>query len=341
MAIKGLTDRDLQFNQALVFLGHFNKGGEKPERGIGKDLDYFRFTPATGQEDIAMRIEQRYGAKPTSFAPLLFPSNDVDSVFEAWMQEKSTGGKLRRRCDGETQLLRWENDEWQRDPVPCIKDAKTPCACRQNGRLAFILPEIAMTGFFYLYTGSTYDIVHIINHLRWVNAVAGQLTGLPFTLYRQPQEMNATIKGKRARVTKSLVKLKVEDGAIARFAQERLPRTVDPETGEVLSLTSGSAEVVDDGVGNSARAWTLMELRVDAFFDWCAKEFELQPAEVMDALRVETIEDFRQDEKSAMAHVLAYWSGYDRDMIDSKTSTMPGRDDFLLDLRDMAREIEA
>lgn len=184
MPILKLSNRDGKF----VEIGRLRKGAPKPERGPGKDLDYFRFESTP---EIMEIFESKYGEKPREIRCYL-PFDDLDNVFMAFQELWGKGG-LVHRCDGEYC--------WEYDQFGVLRQTTKPCPtkhlsdtdklkCKQVGRLFIWIPELleaGHVGYVTALTTSIIDIQAIYDELKAIYDMAGRLTGLEMVLYRQKQ----------------------------------------------------------------------------------------------------------------------------------------------------------
>jgi hypothetical protein len=195
MGIKNLTG-----GASLPQIGVLRKGAEKPERGIGRDLKFFRFD--TDDEEAFGNFANEYGGEPNSIRVLL-PFATLDENFEAWQEEWSASA-MQHRCDGETCVLWLDGTEFKRTPKPC------PGGCKPVGRLRVIIPEIGRLAYVSVLTHSKHDIMSIDSSLRALQNGRGSLTGIPLTLRRRDREISTPRDGKRVRVTKSLITIEAQ-----------------------------------------------------------------------------------------------------------------------------------
>lgn len=253
MPIKGLTNQGSGFPR----LGKLRKGAVKPEgRSVAADLDYFRFVPTFGDEayqvDLATAFRDALGPKPTSFH-VYMAYDTTDETFRTSCDIWDNAGTLLHRCDGETVTQWWEGTEKVKGERPCKpgEHGKNRDGSDRRpiddavGHLWVVIPELLQAGYVgtvELETHSKNDIAHIDQVLRKVESMNhGHLTGIPFTLFRQDQEINTPgfgkrgEQGKRSKATKSLVKLIPE----ASWVQSMLEGAA---AGNMLQLDAGDQD---------------------------------------------------------------------------------------------------
>lgn len=243
--IVGLTD---VVTPRLPSLGKLRKGAEKPERGPGRDLEYFRFDGV--KPEINDAFEAIYGSAPGALTVYL-PFQTADENFATWQEEWAAGG-LVHRCDGRTMNIWREGAGFSRGAKACPyatgekqRTTKNP-GCDEIGRLQVLLPDLIKAGHVgtvTLETHSKHDMLNILGVLKDVEARGRDLRGVPFTLYRRQEEVSTPGEdGKRVTRKKWLVFIEPAAAwvqvrlAIAHASAMALPSgdVVDGETGEIL-----------------------------------------------------------------------------------------------------------
>jgi len=257
MSIKGLTDRE-SLVPRFPRLGKLRKGGAKPQRGFGKDLDYFRFT--SDQVAVVKAFIDAYGEKPARLEVYL-PYATPDENFDTWMEQWSAGG-LVHRCDGETCTIHRKSDgTYAHNPIPCpyadgkVKRTDSNPGCKIVGRLAIILPDLLRAGFVgyvAMETHSNHDLRNIMATLLAVTEARPQgLQGIPFTLRRYKDTISTPAEnGKRARREKSLVALvPMPTWVESRMALARAEAFAALPSGDTLitTETNGTYDEDEDG----------------------------------------------------------------------------------------------
>lgn len=219
MPIKSLQNSS---RPALPRLGKLRKGGKKPARGLGRDLNHFRFTADGEDAELERVFHEIYGEEPDTLRVYL-PYADVESNFGAWMEAWAGGERLLHRCDGEY-CVKWLGDDGRyvydpemahQHPCPFGDNPDAPNRCREVGRLQIILPglwEAGYVGLVMLETHSVNDIVHIDSVLRQtlersMSPETG-LRGIEFILRRKAERIHRPAPdGGRIPTTKWLVKI--------------------------------------------------------------------------------------------------------------------------------------
>lgn len=250
----------LQSNRPPQFpcIGKLRKGGAKRKNANGKeimgeDLKHFRLT--TDDAEAAATFATYYGAEPTSIR-VFMPYATVNENFGAWLEAYTAGG-MERRCDGETQHFHRDQDgKANTTPIKCERLAGRACNCKQVGRLAVIVPELARLAYVLVETHSLYDIMQLTENLQAAEALRGDLRGIPFVLSRRDREISTPGEGnKRARRTKSLlfiepdpewVSRQLESMRLAALPIVDVPALVAPAARMITGPTEGMTVTVDD-----------------------------------------------------------------------------------------------
>lgn len=202
--------KSLQSNRPAQFpcIGKLRKGGAKRKNAngkeiLGEDLKHFRFT--SDDPAAVASFGAYYPGEPRSIN-VFMPYATTNENFGAWLEEYTAGGMV-RRCDGETQHFHRDADgKANTTPIKCALLAAGKCGCKQVGRLAVIIPELARLAYVLVETHSLYDIMQLTENLQAAEALRGDLRGIPFILSRHDREISTPgSDGKRARRVKSLL----------------------------------------------------------------------------------------------------------------------------------------
>lgn len=242
MPIKGITDRGLSFPQ----IGRIKKGEmiTKGNKTYPVDLDYFKADFAEGEEGDKLREIWLavYGEQPKEIN-IFLPFNEIVSMWDAHLEAYTASRMLARsdgpadkggivlfRCDGktgETLVRNGENIEsGKQEPHPEDNIAgydykNNPVEYSPVGRLKVIVPELERAAYMLLTTGSWNDCQNISQQLAGLKELNNDvIKGVPLTLRRSDHEVMAPIKGKKTRVTKSLLSIEAHPDWIAARMQE-------------------------------------------------------------------------------------------------------------------------
>jgi hypothetical protein len=232
-------------NQEVRFpkLGTVRKGAPKPERGPGRDLNYFRFDPI--DEQTGKDFAEHYGHEPRSINVFL-PYATTDENFQCW-QEEYSASELKHRCDGEVVYERNpRTGQLEKTDRPC------PGGCQEVGRLTVIIPELKRFAYVTVLTGSAHDLAELLSNLQAIEMLQRDLRGIPMVLRRVKRMISTPDDrtGKRARREKWLLNIEVAPQwarsmltSMERHAMPLLettvndqPALVDTRSGEILDV---------------------------------------------------------------------------------------------------------
>lgn len=251
MPIKGLTDKgSIEIGGGLPRIAKLFKGDKRPENGNrpGKDLDWFRVEFEPEYAYLAPVWEEMYGNQPDTFDHVFLAADSVDDAFSTWLEEWSASG-LKHRCDGEGQVLWWDEDTkfMMRARIDCEAPA---CECKRIGRINLIFSQFVdatgVLGYIAVNTHSVHDIIRIYRYLADIERLNGKLTGIPFIFGRVKRSITRPVTekkangdyertGARARTEKSLIYLDIMPEFMktrllpSLKAQPALPASLDME----------------------------------------------------------------------------------------------------------------
>ncbi len=229
MPIKGLTDRKLAFPE----IGQIRKGAPKTGNKPGKDLPYFRVVFDEAEKEAERIFRSVYGAQPREIN-ILLPFNELDRVWEAWL-EAYTAGRMVARADGEKFLYLLDTetgdvvvkdgiDVKTGQPRPYVEGApvgyytdkhgqRQPIFCKPVGRLKVVIPELRRLAYLTVLTTSIHDIINIDSQLQALQRVnGGKIAGIPLVLRRRPKKVSVPKPdGQRVRMTKYLLSVEADE----------------------------------------------------------------------------------------------------------------------------------
>lgn len=231
MPIKNLTNRGLAFPE----IGQIRKGSAKPEngKGPGRDLTYFRVEFDEREEEAKQIFQRVYGKEPQEIN-ILFPFNEIEQVFDAYL-EAYTAGRMVARSDGEkfiylvdtkTGEIKVKNGSpflayQEGQAVGSYKDAKgkeQQIYCSAVGRLKVVIPELQRLAYMTVMTTSKHDIANLDAQMRALKEInGGQIAGIPMVLKRRPKKISTPKKdGTRARYTKWMLSIEADKNWVKR-----------------------------------------------------------------------------------------------------------------------------
>lgn len=255
MPINSLTKVSPMFKK----LGAIKKG-EKDEKGIPHDLNYFRLTymPGRTQEDIQKAFEAAYGPMPVSIN-IRFAQENVEDIWDANYECYKKGGLIAKAGEKESgpywifyrdpdtsevlvrngSAVGAEGAEFIHKPIdlsaPIYKNSKNEGVFLEPfGRLQVVIPEVSHldVGFFEFTPGSPRDIRNISAELGAFSAIAKQygksICGVPFRLIRREEEVTVNIDGKLSKKKSWVVHIEA-GGEWGRKAMEVIEQLALPE----------------------------------------------------------------------------------------------------------------
>lgn len=227
--IFGLTDRT---QGAFKEIGRLRKGAPKAE-GL-KDLKYFR-PDFRDEESVALaRFLETYGDKPTQInIRLAFP--DIDRVWQCWFACYNKHGMLARAGNVPGRKGWWfhylrhnrtgellvkdgvpEKEFNPKIPIYSYKSKEgkdVPVYARPEGRLSFMIPELAMINYVTLITHSWYDCAKIEDQLHAIKEMAERvgmsLPLVPLVLTRRPETVSISFDGHKKMDEKWIINLDI------------------------------------------------------------------------------------------------------------------------------------
>lgn len=196
MAIKQIKDRE-----QLPELGNIRLGvRSETQGGYPQNVEYFVL-------DNVPEVKAVYGENPTELHAYL-PTDEVDDVmphFYKWFKggTKSKdgellGGDLQCWGDGETGHVRKDMDRFTRvvPTRPCLgrecpdwlNNGKPQCKPIMD--LFIVLPRVSLLGVYRISSSSWHTIQNFHNQLTLIKRTWGELTNIPFLIYREVKNVN-------------------------------------------------------------------------------------------------------------------------------------------------------
>jgi len=190
--IPGISDRGGLPRLGKIRLGMRDSGG----KGYPIEVKHFIVDPsdalpAAMQANLLTKIRERYGDEPLELGNVVFVSADR---FEAFSENYEWWGGGRMLCQGNGETAdRMDPDTGIWSPrATCVKSNR--CAqwasgkqCKMIARLRFILPDIDISGYWQLDTGSQYSAANIRDGINMLTTIYGRIHGIPVTLVRAPR----------------------------------------------------------------------------------------------------------------------------------------------------------
>lgn len=240
-----------QLELRLPRIGTIRKGAPKPERGPGKDLDYFRLDRADAT--VAAAWVEVLGKEPKSISGILPYSNPAECLGiwdELWqgkrLQWRGDGDRLHVQLQGNA-YVRYAAGQGPAQPAAAGEMVNKLKVARVS-RLRLLLPQLRIAGIFEIMSSSAIDADELWSNLMWIRSTVATLQGAPVTVFRAARQFNvAQDDGKTMVVTKHMLHMMLD----GRYLDALLP---SPAAGllapvqppPALALTDGQAVEDDD-----------------------------------------------------------------------------------------------
>lgn len=236
-----------QLELRLPVIGKIRKGAPKPDRGPGRDLDYFRLDRAA--PDVVAAWGDVLGKEPKSISGIL-PYSDPAECLSIW-DELWKGKRLLWRGDGDRLHIKLEGNSYVRY-APGNGPAQPAAAgemvdklkVARVSRLRLLLPQLRIAGIFEIMSSSAIDADELWSNLMWIRSTVATLQGAPVTVFRAARQFNVPQDdGNTMVVTKHMLHMMLD----GRYLDALLP---SPTAGllapmqppPALALTAGHDE---------------------------------------------------------------------------------------------------
>lgn len=254
MPIKTITRRTEFGGAGLPTIGTLRKGAPKPQKGLGKDLDWLRLD--SPYEAVTGVYHHLYGEEPKQIPNVFLVGDTLSQAFTHYMEHWTKGG-LKIRCDGETIV----KQDGQRTQAACLSQTDKGCQCKPKGYLAFRIPALEQAsgqfGTIRMTIGAWNEIPAIVQTLSDLQEQGLKLSQVPFVLKREPRKIKNPTNG--AMMTKSLVYLlPMLPQQIAVVNADDDPLDIDPESGEILDEVNDYDQ--DEHYTVDESTWHLVEM---------------------------------------------------------------------------------
>ena len=241
-----------QMELRLPRIGTIRKGAPKPEKGPGKDLDYFRLDRT--DPAVAAAWHEVFGQQPKTISGIL-PYSDPAENLSIW-DELWQGKRLLWRGDGDRLHVKLDGNSYVRF-APGDGPAQ-PAAAGQMvdrlkvarvSRLRLLLPQLRVAGIFEVMSSSAIDADELWANLMWIRSTVATLQGAPVTVYRAERQFNVPQPDGKTMIVKKHMLHMMLDGRYldallpAPTAQTLLAPPVTPATG----YTAADDDAPEDG----------------------------------------------------------------------------------------------
>ncbi len=272
-----IKSHEQQMELRLPRIGTIRKGAPKPEKGPGKDLEYFRLDRT--DPAVAAAWHEVFGQQPKTISGIL-PYGDPAENLSIW-DELWQGKRLLWRGDGERLHVQLQGNSYVRY-APGDGPAQ-PAAAGQMvdrlkvarvSRLRLLLPQLRVAGIFEVMSSSAIDADELWANLMWIRSTVATLQGAPITVYRAERQFNvAQPDGKTMIVKKHMLHMMLDGryldallpapggtlvpllsapvalAATTGQSDDDAPEDGEYEDGQVVNVTpaNGHAPAIDDG----------------------------------------------------------------------------------------------
>lgn len=228
----------------LPRIGTIRKGAPKPERGPGKDLDYFRLDRT--DPAVAAAWVDVMGKEPKSISGILPYSDPADNL-SIW-DELWQGKRLLWRGDGERLHVQLQGNAYVR--YAAGQGPAQPAAAGEMvnklkvarvSRLRLLLPQLGVAGIFEVMSSSAIDADELWANLMWIRSIVATLQGAPVTVFRAERQFNvAQDDGKTMIVKKHMLHLMLDGRSLSKLLPSPDgPLLAPPAASPALALSAG------------------------------------------------------------------------------------------------------
>lgn len=239
-----------QLELRLPRIGIIRKGAPKPEKGPGRDLDYFRLDRADPGVVTAWR--ETFGDEPRSISGIL-PYADPAENLSIW-DELWQGKRLLWRGDGERLHVQLQGNDYVRYAAgegpaqpAAAGDSVGKLKVARISRLRILLPQLRIAGIFEIASSSAIDADELWSNLMWIKSTVTTLQGAPVTVFRAARQFNVNQGDKDMIVTKHMLHMMLD----GRYLDALLPSPVaghlPPVATTVASAPVDDAPDIEDG----------------------------------------------------------------------------------------------
>ena len=239
-----------QIDLRLPRIGIIRKGAPKPQKGPGRDLDYFRLDRA--DPVVAAAWNDTLGPEPKSISGIL-PYADPAENLSIW-DELWQGPRLLWRGDGERLHIKLDGNAYVRyapgegPPQPAAAGEKVGKGkAARLSRLRLLLPQLRIAGIFEIMSSSAIDADELWSNLMWIRSTVATLQAAPVTVFRAARQFNVPqADGKTMVVTKHMLHLMLD----GRYLDALLPTQGTPAqlapVQTAVALPSGQSGLLSD-----------------------------------------------------------------------------------------------
>ena len=241
-----------QMELRLPRIGTIRKGAPKPEKGPGKDLDYFRLDRT--DPAVAAAWHEVFGQQPKTISGILPYSDPAENLSiwdELWQGKRllwrGDGDRLHVKLDGNS-YVRFSPGDGPAQPAAAGQMVDRLKVARVS-RLRLLLPQLRVAGIFEVMSSSAIDADELWANLMWIRSTVATLQGAPVTVYRAERQFNVPQPDGKTMIVKKHMLHMMLDGRYldallpAPTAQTLLAPPVTPATG----YTAADDDAPEDG----------------------------------------------------------------------------------------------
>ena len=239
---------ETQLDLRLPRIATVRKGAPKPEKGPGKDLEYFRLDRA--DPSVAAAWHEVFGQQPKTISGIL-PYSDPAECLNIW-DELWQGKRLVWRGDGERLHVKLDGNAYVRY-APGQGPAQPSAAGEMVGklkvsrvsRLRLLMPQLRVAGIVEIMSSSEIDADELWANLMWIKATVATLQGAPVTVFRAARQFNVPQKdGTTMPVTKHMLHMMLD----GRYLDALIPvaGALPAPAAPVAALPALAGAAVDD-----------------------------------------------------------------------------------------------
>lgn len=250
-----IKSHEQQLELRLPRIGVIRKGAPKPERGPGKDLDYFRLDRA--EPTVVTAWNEVLGREPKAISGIL-PYTDPADNLSIW-DELWQGKRLLWRGDGErlhvqlngNSYVRFAPGEGPAQPAAAGESVNKLKVARIT-HLRILLPQLRIAGIFEIMSSSTIDADELWSNLMWIRSTVPTLQGAPVTVFRAGRQFNVPqADGNTMLVTKHMLHMMLDgrylDALLPSPGAPPLLSPVQPAPALQSGQVDESPDEIDDG----------------------------------------------------------------------------------------------
>lgn len=232
----------------LPRIGVIRKGAPKPERGPGRDLDYFRLDRA--EQSVITAWNDTLGREPKAISgilPYADPAENLSIWDELWQGKRllwrGDGERLHVKLDGNA-YVRYAPGEGPAQPAAAGQMVDKLKVARIS-HLRILLPQLRIAGIFEIVSSSAIDADELWANMMWIRSTVATLQGAPVTVFRAARQFNvAQADGKTMAVTKHMLHMMLD----GRYLEALLPSPVTgaPQLAPVQPPPALASGIEDD-----------------------------------------------------------------------------------------------